>query len=158
VVLSDRALRQLARVRVARRELTEAEGHEPRIAAIATRAELSREQVERLVSVERSPRSLEEPIGGDDVGDATVGDFVADPVAEDDYERVERRIDLERLHLIPDELCDRERAILSARYGLGRPAMTLREIADGLDLSAERVRQIQERALGKLRDGAAVSG
>jgi RNA polymerase sigma factor (sigma-70 family) len=81
--------------------------------------------------------------------------MVADPAAEDDYERVIGRLASEQVRDLPDALAERERAILCARYGLGQQAETLREIADGLGLSAERVRQIEERALGKLRTAAA---
>ena len=63
VVLSDRALRQLARVKDARRTHLQAGGHEPSTAELVETTGLSREQVENLVAVERTPRALEEPTG-----------------------------------------------------------------------------------------------
>jgi RNA polymerase sigma factor (sigma-70 family) len=62
------------------------------------------------------------------------------------------RLQLDDVARLPDRLCDRERHVLRARYGLGQPTQTLREIAGALSVSAERVRQIEERALDRLRD------
>jgi RNA polymerase sigma factor (sigma-70 family) len=157
VVLSDRALRQLARVKDAHRRYLQAEGREPSPAALADGAGLSREQVERLVAVDRSARGLEEHIGVDDGQVGSFVDLLADPVAEEAYERVDRRLDIEHLRGFTGALDDRELKVLRSHYGLQRPPETLREIGHGLGLSAERVRQIEERALAKLREAAAQS-
>jgi RNA polymerase primary sigma factor len=156
VVLSDRALRQLARVKDARREYLQHEGREPSTADLVTETGFTREQVENLVAAERTPRALEEPIGDGDETDSAFGELLADPVAEDAYERVDRRLEIEELRDLPSALGGRERAILRARFGLDGREQTLREVAGTLQLSAERVRQIEERALEKLR--AASSG
>ena len=66
VVLSDRAARQLARVKDARREHLQARGREPSLAELADGAHLPRRQVENLVVAERSPRGLEESVKGDE--------------------------------------------------------------------------------------------
>ena len=156
VVLSDRALRQLARVKDARREHVQSESTEPTNDELAERTGLAVEQVQRLIAIDRTPRGLEEPLGaaGDD-GAGTIGDTVADPTAEDPYERVIGKLSSEQVKSLPESLSERERAIICARYGIGCDAKTLREIADGVGLSAERVRQIEERALAKLRKAAA---
>src|SRR6185503_2128730 len=83
VVLSDRALRQLARVKDARREHTHAHSREPCSAELAEHTGLTRDQVENLLAVERAPRGLEEPIGDDDGNDTVFGELIADPFAED---------------------------------------------------------------------------
>jgi RNA polymerase primary sigma factor len=154
VVLSDRALRQLARVKDARREYLQAHCSDPSSADLAESTGLTRDQVDNLLAVERAPRGLEEPVGGDDGTDALFGEMLADPFAEDAYERVDRRLEVEELRDLPSVLCEREQTILRARFGLdGRP-QTLREVAVRLGLSAERVRQIEERALEKLRTAA----
>jgi RNA polymerase primary sigma factor len=157
VVLSDRALRQLARVKDARRVHVQSEGMEPSNEQLAERTGLAVEQVQRLIAIDRTPRGLEEPLGSaaDDRA-GTLGDTVADPTGEDEYERVIGTVASEQVSDLPDSLADREREILCARYGIGCDPKTLREIADGLGLSAERVRQIEERALAKLRAAAAV--
>jgi RNA polymerase sigma factor (sigma-70 family) len=154
VVLSDRALRQLAGVKNAHRRYVQAEGCEPSLSALADGAGLSTEQVERLVAADRSARGLEEHMGVEDDQGASFGDFLADPVAEQAYERVDRRLDIEQLRGFTGALGDRELEVLRSHYGLQRPSQTLREIGQVLDLSAERVRQIEERALTKLREAS----
>jgi RNA polymerase sigma factor (sigma-70 family) len=154
VVLSDRALRQLARVKDARREHLQACRAEPSIDELCGRTGLLRTQIEHLVSVDRTPRALEEPLGCDDGSTATFGDQLADPRSEDPYDRVVSQLAGEALRSLPAELCERERAVVRARFGLDGAAETLREIARRLGLSAERVRQIQESALEKLREAA----
>jgi RNA polymerase primary sigma factor len=149
VVLSDRAMRQLARVKRARGDHLQEHRCEPSTAELSDSTGIAREQIDRLIAVERLPRSIEERIGGDEV-DTTVGDLLADPVAEDDYQRVERRCDTAALCRQSEQLGARERMIVRARYGLDGREKTLREVAGTLELSAERVRQIEERALEKL--------
>jgi RNA polymerase primary sigma factor len=156
VVLSDRALRQLARVKDARRVHVQSEGMEPSNAQLAKRTGLAVAQVQRLIAIDRAPRGLDEPLGsGSDDRAGTIGDTVADPAGKDEYERVISRVAGDQVSGLPDSLSAREREILCARYGIGCDAKTLRQIADGFDLSAERVRQIEERALAKLRTAAA---
>jgi RNA polymerase sigma factor (sigma-70 family) len=152
--MSDRALRQLARVKLARREHLQAHGCEPSSAELATATTLTREQVERLTAVERAPRALEEPIGDGEDMDGTFGELLADPIAEDAYERVDRSLEVDGLRALPSRLGERERAVLCARFGLGERQQTLREVGGRLGLSAERVRQIEEQALDKLRASA----
>jgi DNA-directed RNA polymerase sigma subunit (sigma70/sigma32) len=151
VVLSDRALRKLARVKDARREHLQLHKTEPSTAQLATRTGFTREQVENLIAAERTPRALEEPLSDDEDTNSVFEERLADPDAEKEYEEVDRRLEREEVCRLPGALGDRERTVISARFGLDRPEQTLREVADTLDLSAERVRQIEERALEKLR-------
>ena len=155
VVLSDRALRQLARVNDAHRAQLQARGREPSPAELAAATGLTREQVENLIAAERAPRAVEEPVAAEEGRVGTLGDLIADPVAEDEYERVVSQLEIEELRSLLSGLSDRERAVLRARYGLDGPERTLREIGSAEGLSAERVRQIEQRALGKLRAAAA---
>jgi RNA polymerase primary sigma factor len=151
VVLSDRAIRQLTRIRDARREHLQAHGSEPTCDELAAETSLARSQVEGLIVAERTPRALEEPLRADKGAGATLGDLLADPTAEDAYERVPQRIVLEMLPELLDALGDREHRIVTERFGLDGPVRTLREVADELGVSAERVRQLEQRALEKLR-------
>jgi RNA polymerase primary sigma factor len=150
-VLSDRALRQLARVKDAHRVHLQAHGSEPSISELAAEAGLKREQVESLLTVERTPRGLDDPLGYEEGDVRTYGERLADPRAEDDYDRVFQGLEATGLGQLKCRLSKRECTVLRARYGLNRRAQTLREIACGLGLSAERVRQIEEGALTKLR-------
>src|SRR3954452_947978 len=150
VNMSDRALQQLARIRDARRRHLTEESSEPSPAELSSITGLPRDRVESLIAVERTPLPLDGPIG--DEGDSqTFCDLLPDPRADDEYERADRRLDTERVRAVPCKLCMREKTVLSAHYGLGRPAATLREIGAELGLSAERVRQVEEEALDKLR-------
>jgi RNA polymerase sigma factor (sigma-70 family) len=151
VVLSDRAMRQLARVKDAQREHLQRCGREPTFAQLAAGADLPREQVAQLLAAERKPRGLEEPVGGDEGTGGTFGDLLADPVAEDAYDRVPARLEIAKVRNRLDVLTDRERTIVFERYGFDGRERTLREVAAGLGVSAERVRQIEQGALQKLR-------
>jgi RNA polymerase sigma factor (sigma-70 family) len=153
VVLSDRALRQLALVRDARRRLTQALGLEPSPGDLAAETGLARDQVERLIRVERNVQSLDVAVGEDSEG-ATYGDFVADPRAEDGFDRVADRLLVPHLAALLAGLSDRERRIIRGRFGLTGPERTLREVAAEVGVSAERVRQIEHSALAKMREVA----
>jgi RNA polymerase primary sigma factor len=154
VVLSDRALRLLARVKEARREYQQARGRDPSTRELAEAAGVPLARVEELLAVDRPPRALDEPLGRTDEPAAPLGELLADPVAEDAYDRVVGRVAIAELREPRPALAERERAVLRDRYGIGGPPRTLREIGGSLGLSAERVRQIEEGALGKLRAAA----
>jgi RNA polymerase sigma factor (sigma-70 family) len=155
-VLSDRALRGLARIRDARRDLAQEHGREPTTDEVAAKAGLTREQADGLLAIERPSRALEEPAGSFE-GTGTLGDLIEDPDAESEYAKVLERIEIDQVRALTEDLGERERAILAAHYGLGRPAQTLREIGDDLGVSPERVRQLEERALAQLRDAVLTS-
>ncbi len=85
----------------------------------------------------------------------TFGDLLVDPLAEDEYERVLEAIEAAELLALLAGLSERERTILRARYGLDDgEEQSLRTIAARFGLSAERVRQLERRALGKLAAAA----
>lgn len=150
VVLSDRALRHLARVKDVERDARQRHGREPTRDELAEGTGLSAHQLDDLLATERSPRSLDEPLVGEEGAVGTFGDLLADPLAEDAYERVLESIQVGELHAMLAGLSDREREVLRARYGLDGPEQTLRDVGAQLGLSHERVRQIEQRALAKL--------
>jgi RNA polymerase sigma factor (sigma-70 family) len=108
-------------------------------------------EAERLVPLLGSPLSLEEPVVPD--SNIPLADLVADRDAEEAMEEVLVGAEVERLLRIADrELTPRERHVLEARYGLGgRDPRTLREVGEELGLTAQRVAQIEQGALEKLR-------
>lgn len=154
VSLSDRAVRALTQLRIARREHLQAHGAEPTDNELSRATGLTRGQVESLRATERRPRGLEERFAGDG-GTATVGDTIVDAGAEREYEQVLDRIEIREVRSLADQLDARERGILRAHYGLGEPAQTLSEIGATLGLTAERARQIEVGALKKLRESLA---
>jgi RNA polymerase sigma factor (sigma-70 family) len=157
VVLSDHALRQLARLKEVHASHLSQHGREPTARELAVGAGIDREDIENLLAAERPPRSLEAPPGGGrEEGLGSFGELLSDPLAADEYERVIAQVAAEELRGLLSGLSDRERQILTARYGLEGHEQSLREIGRELGLSAERVRQLERRALGKLRAGAGV--
>lgn len=156
VVLSDRALRQLARLRDAHREAVQSTGREPLRSELSERSGLSAEQIDDLLAADRTPRSIEEGVAGGDAAVGTFGELLVDPLAEGEYERVVESLEARELLALLAGLSERERAVLRARYGLGHAEEGLRSIGERLGVSAERVRQIEQRALGKLAAAAGV--
>jgi RNA polymerase sigma factor (sigma-70 family) len=154
MVLSDRALRQLAQVKEAHADLQRADGRQPTVAQLAEETGIEEDQLANLIAADRPPKALEAPVEGGEGMVGTFGELIADPLAEDEYERVITQVAAGELRDLLSGLSDRERAVLQARFGLDDPAESLRAIAGRLGVSAERVRQLENRALGKLRAAA----
>ncbi|MGO9487858.1 MAG: sigma-70 family RNA polymerase sigma factor [Solirubrobacteraceae bacterium] len=151
VVLSDRALRQLARVRSARRNFVGERAREPTLRELAAASDLTVEQLQRLTAADRQPRGLDEPLHAMAEGGATFGDMVRDPVAEEAYEEAVSRREVSELPRLLERVTERERIVIEVRYGLDGTERTLRELGQMLGVSAERVRQIEQTALEKMR-------
>jgi RNA polymerase nonessential primary-like sigma factor len=149
VVLSDRAARQLARINHARHDHTGRHGCQASTAELETRTGLSSGQIDSLTAASRLPRHLNEPIPG--AGDSTLGDQLADAHAEDAYDRVLQQLAAETVPRLLSELDDRENVIVKARFGVDGSEQTLQQLAGTLGVSAERVRQLEVRAMDKLR-------
>lgn len=151
VALSDRAVRDLARIRSARRDHQQAHHAEPTTEELSRATGLTRTHIESLQVTERTPRAIDEPFAAGSATTATIGDTIADPSAEQAYQQVLDELEIGYLRDLTAELDERERTVVRAHYGLGEQARTLSEIGSGLGLTAERARQIEVAALGKLR-------
>jgi RNA polymerase primary sigma factor len=154
MVLSDRALRQLAQLKRAHSEYLAEHRREPSGNELADRTALSHAQVGDLLALERVPQSMDEPVQGAEGEVGAFGELLADPLADDAYEDLLDHSEIEQIRALLSSLNDRERMILRARYGLNGPEESLRDIGERIGLSGERVRQIEQRALGKLRVAA----
>lgn len=150
MVLSDRALRQLARIKAAQRRFEQTRRREASTGELAAIVGLPQSQVESLLCTERSARGLDQPLGGDAGDRTTIGDLIAHPSAEEAFDRVPQQILAGQVPDLLAHLSDRERTVICSRYGLGQPERTLREVAPILGVSAERVRQIEQDSLAKL--------
>jgi RNA polymerase sigma factor (sigma-70 family) len=153
VVLSDRAERQLARVNDARHTHLRKWGRDASPAEIAASTGLGLRQVASLVAAGRPSRSLDEPVRARGA-DARVGDQIADPSAEEAFDATQWPIDVSMLRSLLQVLSARERRVVTARFAVGCTQRTLRELGVELGISAERVRQIEVRALDRLHQTA----
>ena len=152
VAFSDRAVRDLAHIRRAREAHLQTHGAEPTIAELSGATGLAPAQLESLQATERTPRAIEDRLTADGESGATVGDTIVDPRAEHAYEHVLDELEIHEVLDLTNGLEERERTVIRSHYGLGQRPQTLSEIGAGLGLTAERARQIEAAALGKLRE------
>ena len=147
----------LSRLQKARVRLELRYGRPATVAELSAEVEMDEERVTEALRFAAEPLSLSEPLRED--GDAELGDVVEDPTAESPFE-------LAAAGLLPDEierllspLDDREREILKLRFGLDRgEPRTLEEVGEAFHLTRERIRQIEARAMSKLRHPSSESG
>ena len=156
--LPPKALRDLARLKSEHERVYAHERREPTTRELAARMEMELPHAEALLAADASTRSLEEPVAGTEGELGQLGDLLADPVSADAYEEILDAITGQELRALLGRLTDRERDIVNARFGFDRPAEKLVEVGERLGLSAERVRQLEERALSKLRRGDSPGG
>ncbi len=133
------------------RKLTLELGYEPSVAELAKALDMTEEKVMEIMQIAREPASLETPIGEED--DSNLGDFVADNnvlTPEDNVESVMLR---EHIDALLGDLKERERQVIVLRFGLedGHPR-TLEEVGREFKVTRERIRQIEAKALRKLRN------
>ena len=133
------------------RKLTLELGYEPTVAELADALEMTEEKVMEIMQIAREPASLETPIGEED--DSNLGDFVADANVVSPEGNVESVMLREHIDSLLSELKERERQVILLRFGLedGHPR-TLEEVGKEFKVTRERIRQIEAKALRKLRN------
>ena len=133
------------------RKLTLELGYEPSPAELAAALDMTESKVLEIMQIAREPASLETPIGEED--DSNLGDFVADNNTVTPEANVEAVMLREHIDLLLQDLKDRERQVIVLRFGLedGHPR-TLEEVGREFNVTRERIRQIEAKALRKLRN------
>ncbi|HIS32720.1 MAG TPA: RNA polymerase sigma factor RpoD [Candidatus Limivivens intestinipullorum] len=138
------------RTKRASRELTQELGREPGEKELAGVLNVSPERVKEILSLAQEPVSLETPVGEEE--DSRLSDFIRDERLMSPAETVARNLLQEHLEAALRTLTERERQVLRLRFGLedGEPR-TLEEVGKSFQVTRERVRQIESKALRKLR-------
>jgi RNA polymerase sigma factor (sigma-70 family) len=140
----------LARLQKARGRLELSLGRAPTVAELAAEIDLPEEKVLEALLVAAEPLSLSEPLRED--GDAELGDLVEDRSAASPYEAAAVAMLPHEVARLLEPLDPREREILTLRFGLDRgEPRTLEEVGEHFRLTRERIRQIEARAMSKLR-------
>jgi len=150
VRLPVHVVESLAKLEKARRSILERTGREPSEHELARAAKMDDEKVRLLRMAAKLPMSLDAPVKAEE--DTPFGDLMADHAAESPEDELVRRNLAEHLERALEPLDSREKEVLRLRFGLtNSQEHTLAEIARRLGLSRERVRQIEQRAMLKLR-------
>ncbi len=132
------------------RHLVQELGRDPAPEEIATKMEMPVEKVLRIMKIAKEPISLETPIGEED--DSQLGDFIEDKAASSPGENVIVNSLQEQTRKVLATLTPREERVLRMRFGIGeRTDHTLEEVGQDFDVTRERIRQIEAKALRKLR-------
>jgi len=149
--LPPKALQQLSRLKTEHQRIYQAEHRSAALAELAERTNIDAGQAAALASADARVRSLDETIDGSEGELGSLGDLLADPLSAADYEDVIDNVAGQQLYALLSRLTDRERDVVRARFGFDGEPEKLVDVARRLGLSAERVRQIEERGLAKLR-------
>ena len=132
------------------RRLTQKHGREPSTKEIAKEMQMTTDEIENLMKISQQPKSLSTPVGDDK--EATLEQFVADQNQPTLYDKVSRELLKDALGKVLETLSPRERKVLIMRFGLedGKPK-TLEEVGREFRVTRERIRQIEAKAIRKLK-------
>ncbi|MCL2136301.1 MAG: RNA polymerase sigma factor RpoD [Coriobacteriia bacterium] len=135
------------------RQLLQRLGREPSAEEVGEEMGMTAERIREIQKISQEPVSLETPIGEEE--DSQLGDFLEDRTAEQPPEAASFTMLKEQLTKVLDSLAERERKVISLRFGLddGRPR-TLEEVGHEFGVTRERIRQIESKTLAKLRHPA----
>jgi RNA polymerase primary sigma factor len=122
---------------------------EPLSPSLERRLRRAATKVQRIMRISQEPMSLDMPVGSEDSG--MLGDFIEDETVPGPVDATSSQLLKEQLYSILDSLNDRERAVLEMRFGLKDGEATLEEVGRAFGVTRERVRQIESKALRKLR-------
>ncbi|HOQ92710.1 MAG TPA: RNA polymerase sigma factor RpoD/SigA [Treponemataceae bacterium] len=143
---------ELMQIEKARKELSGGKSEEEELREVAEMVYMKPEQVKELLAISRDLLSLDSTIRFDSSDSTTIGDIVEDGRYESPeevavYENMKDEIDE-----VMQTLTERERDVLAYRFGLnGKPSMSLKEVGDVFNLTKERIRQIEKKAIKRLQ-------
>jgi RNA polymerase primary sigma factor len=140
----------MSKLRNVTKKLVQQKGREPSVEEVAEASEISVEEAKRVMKISKHPISLDRPIG--DSEDSYFGDFIEDESAESPVQAAGQEMLRERINEVLNTLTFREREIIKLRYGIGDGyTYTLEEVGRIFRVTRERVRQIEAKAVRKLR-------
>ena len=145
---------KISKLRKTARTLAEGLGREPTDEEVARELGLPTHKVAHLRSVSVQPASLDAPLGGaaGEPESSSLGEVVRDENAVDPSDRLREKSASEDLNAVVESLDQREAEIIKLRFGLdGRSEMTLQEVGDRFHVTRERIRQLEDLALRKMR-------
>lgn len=143
----------LSKVKKASAELTQKLGRQPSDKEIAQHMGIELDKIQTVMDLAQATTSLDTPV--DDEGETSMGDLIADHSAENPLANIIKEANSQIIEAILDTLGAREAEILKMRFGIiGDKAMTLEEVGAHYGLSKERIRQIENKAIRKLRNPA----
>jgi RNA polymerase primary sigma factor len=141
---------KLNRVAHVERQMVQQLGREPDPHEIAAELKVTVREVRDILRVAQMPVSLEKPVGDED--ESELGDFVADDATEEPFEAATENLQREDIQRALDVLPERERQVIELRYGLrGHEPLTLEEVGRAFGVTRERIRQIENNTLKKLK-------
>jgi RNA polymerase primary sigma factor len=142
---------ELVQIEKARKQLQGDRSAEPRLSAVAKEVDMTASHVESLVSISRDLVSLDSPVGVDRDA-STIGDFVADTDYQSPEEQAQDSALRDQINRVLATLTEKEADIIVRRFGLnGKQPLSLKEIGSRYSLTKERIRQIEKKALRRLR-------
>jgi RNA polymerase primary sigma factor len=140
----------LNKVMQVQKQLLQEYGHEPTPEEVADEMNLPVERVQQIMKMAQQPISLQSPVGDGD--DTSFGDFIEDKSAENPYDMTAYSLLREKIIDVLETLTERERRVLSLRFGLvDGYSRTLEEVGKQFKVTRERIRQIEAKALRKMR-------
>ncbi|MDB5265930.1 MAG: RpoD subfamily polymerase sigma-70 subunit, polymerase primary sigma factor [Parcubacteria group bacterium] len=142
----------IAKYKQVSRRLSQALGRDPQPEEIAIEMGVEVEKIYQIEKINQDTLSLENPVGSDDGDNSTLGDFIADDKIPSPVQESSERILTEQVRDILDDLSPKERKILEMRHGLLDGVYhTLEEVGKEFGVTRERIRQIEAKALEKIR-------
>jgi len=142
----------IAKYKQVSRRLSQALGRDPQAEEIAVEMGVEPEKIYQIEKINQDTLSLENPVGSDDEEKSTLGDFIPDDKIPSPVQESSERILSEQVRAILDDLSPKERKILEMRHGLMDGIYhTLEEVGREFGVTRERIRQIEAKALEKIR-------